>query len=100
MTAAESATRLGKRRSPHRLGGSAGDRGAADGMVGRKDGIRRVAQACSGEVEAASHLHDFRLFPLRKLFHAPNLVVGHLLHFFKGALLFVLADLFFLGQFL
>ena len=39
-------------------------------------------------------------FLLRELFHAADFFVGHLLDFFEGALLFVLADLLFFGEFL
>ena len=35
-----------------------------------------------------------------RLFHAADLFVCHLLHLFEGALLFVFADLLFLGQLL
>src|SRR5271166_1655804 len=39
-----------------------------------------------------SHLHHFHFFLLRQLFHAADLAVGHLLHFFEGALLIVLEE--------
>jgi hypothetical protein len=47
-----------------------------------------------------SYLHHFGFFSLRKLFHAADLFVGHLLDFFERALLLVFADLLFLGQLL